>query len=102
MVDDMENLMEDDDKTLNKFYYKKNEEFRVKRVLIKFNLYHPFLRPNNTCEYDKKCYYFLIMEMFSAIKRKINEGFADAQSAENKFIDLCNYFNIKIINIYIE
>ena len=97
IVDDMVNLMEDNDKTLNKFYFKKNEEFRVRRVLIKFNLYHPFLRPNNTCEYEKKCYYFLIMEMFSAIKRKINEELADAQSAENNIYIYQNENNLNIL-----
>ena len=64
--------------TLNRFYFKKNSNFKVPRVLIKFNLYHPYLRPNNTNKNDTKCNYFLLLEMFSAIKRKINEELSDA------------------------
>ena len=67
--------------TLNRFYFKKNSNFKVPRVLIKFNLYHPYLRPNNTNKNDTKCNYFLLLEMFSAIKRKINEELSDATLA---------------------
>ena len=63
-----EMIILDDNTTLNKFYYKKNYDFKIQKVLIKLNLYHPFLRPNNTIEKDKNCYYFLILEMFSETK----------------------------------
>ena len=79
-----EMIILDDNTTLNKFYYKKNYDFKIQKVLIKLNLYHPFLRPNNTIENDKNCYYFLILEMFSAIKRKINENLSDALLANNE------------------
>ena len=82
--------------TLNKFYFKNINIFGIPRVLIKFNLYHPFLRPNNTNKNDTKCYYFLILEMFSAIKRKINEQLSDAILAENKI-----YFGQNENNLYI-
>ena len=92
----MINLTDDNDISLNKFYFKLNSNFRIQRVLIKFNLYHPYLRPNNTEDNEKKCNYFLIMEMFSAIKRKINEKLADAISAENQI-----YFEQNENNLYI-
>ena len=82
--------------TLNKFYLKNNSNFRIQRVLIEFNLYHPFLRPNTTNTTDNKCYYFLILEMFSAIKRKVNEELSDAILAKNDI-----YFGQNENNLYI-
>ena len=74
--------------TLNRFYFKRyiKKNLCVQKVIIKFHLYHPFLNNNynkTIDEYEKKCYYFLIMEMFTAIKKKINEELSDAISANN-------------------
>ena len=86
----------DNNMTLNKFFFKSNHRLGIQRVIISFNLYHPYLRPNNTSENCSSCYYFLIMEMFSAIKRKINEKLIDAKLAENKI-----YFGQTENNLYI-
>ena len=85
--------------TLNKFYFKRNVNFFVPKVYIKLNLFHPYLRPNNTCIDDKKCYYFKILEIFSVIERKINDKFADAKRAGND-IDLGYNDNYLYINIF--
>ena len=85
--------------TLNSFYFKRNLKFRVPRLLIKFNLYHPYLRQNNyTDENEKRCYYFLLMEMFSAIKRRINEELYEALSAyaQIKFYQSENHLDILV------
>ena len=84
--------------TLNKFYFKRSINVCTQKVLIKFHLYHPFLRPNNPKESQKDCYYFLIMELFSAIKRKINEELSDALSAKNiiTFGQTENYLYISV------
>ena len=69
---------------LNNFMFKKNTKVNVPKVFISINLLHPFLRPliiNNSAV--NNCYYFQILEMFSAIKRKINEALADAIRAGN-------------------
>ena len=84
--------------TFNKFYFKRNVNFYVPKVYISLNLFHPYLRPNNTDSEEKKCYYFKIIEVFSAIKRKINEELADAIRANNEFEfgQAENYFYINI------
>ena len=72
-------------KTLNNFYFKESiNKICLPKVLLKFHLYHPFLRPNNIYIFQKKCYYFLIMEMFSAIERKIYEDLSEAILAKNE------------------
>ena len=93
---DMDILEYDNNMTLNKFYFKNIDIFRIQRTLIKFNLYHPYLRPNNSNEDEKKCNYFLIMEMYSAIKRKINEQLSEAIQAFNYI-----YFQQNENNLYI-
>ena len=85
--------------TFNKFYFKRNVNFYVPKVYISLNLFHPYLRPNNTNSEDKKCNYFKIIEIFSAIKRKINEELADAIRAYNEF-DFGQTENYLYINIY--
>ena len=85
--------------TLNKFYFKRNVNFFVPKVYITLNLFHLYLRPNNTDIYDKKCNYFKILEMFSAIQRKINDKLADAMRARN-YIDFGQNENYLYINIF--
>ena len=67
----------------NKFYFKKNTKFKLPRVYISLNLFHPYLRPMFEDKNISNCIYFKIIEMFAAIKRKINEELADAIRAGN-------------------
>ena len=85
--------------TLNNFYFKRNVNFHVPKVYISLNLFHPYLRPNNTETNKKKCNYFKILEIFSAIKRKINDKLADAIRAANEitFGQNENYLFINIL-----
>jgi hypothetical protein len=85
--------------TLNNFYFKRNANFHVPKVYISLNLFHPYLRSNNTETNIKKCNYFKILEIFSAIKRKINDKLADAIRAQNNitFGQNENYLFINIL-----
>jgi hypothetical protein len=85
--------------TLNNFYFKRNANFHVPKVYISLNLFHPYLRPNNTETNKKKCNYFKILEIFSAIRRKINDKLADAIRADNNitFGQNENYLFINIL-----
>ena len=65
----------------NRFIYKRDVNFSVPKVFISLNLLHPYLRPMNNNSSLSKCYYFQIIEMFSAIKRKINSELADLMRA---------------------
>ena len=69
--------------TINNFYFKKSIKICVQKVLLKFHLYHPFFRAKNDDKTKRQCYNFLILEIFTAIKRKINEQLSDAISANN-------------------
>ena len=82
-----------------KFYFKRNTKFKIPKVFISLNLFHPYLRPMNSNENVKQCYYFKIIEMFSAMKRKINDDLADALRAGNE-IDFGQNENYLFINIY--
>ena len=95
---DLINITFSNNNTLNRFYFKRSINVCTQKVLIKFHLYHPFLRPNNNNKTTKDCYYFLIMEMFSAIKRKINEELSDAISAKHNitFGQTENYLYISV------
>ena len=77
------NITKNNNSSLNGFYFKRNVNFYIEKVLIKFNLYHPYLRPHHEDKYKEKCNYLLILELFSAIKRKINEVLYDAILAKN-------------------
>ena len=70
--------------TLNIFHFKQNAKNCVQKVLLKFNLYHPFLRAKVDKISNRKFFYLLIMEIFTAIKRKIIEELSDAISAKNE------------------
>ena len=85
--------------TLNKFYFKRNDNFAVPKVYISLDLFHPYLRPNNSDTKDKQCNYFKVIEIFTAIKRKINERLADAIRGGNEFEFGLNENNF-YINIY--
>ena len=84
--------------TLNIFHFKQNVKNCVQKVLLKFNLYHPFLRAKLDDIKKRKCHYLLIMEVFTAIKRKINEELSDAISANNEIsfgrTDNCLYIKV--------
>ena len=69
---------------LNTFYFKRNVEIRIPKVFISINLLHPYLRPLLANETMNDCFYFQILEFFSAIKRKANEMLADAIRAGNE------------------
>ena len=79
--------------------FKKNIKIRIPKVFISINLLHPFLRPLTKNKKKDDCYYFQILEMFSVIKRKINEVLADAIRAGNKITINYNenYLYINII-----
>ena len=83
----------------NKFYFKRNVNFSLPKVYISLNLFHPYLRPMNSDINEKKCYYFKIMEMFYAIKKKINEYLADAIRVGNE-ISIGENENSLFINIF--
>ena len=85
---------------LNTFYFKKNLNFRLPKVFISINLLHPYLRPLEPNSWIKNCLFFQILEIFSAIKKKIYEVLADAQRAGNEisFNYNENYLTIDIIS----
>ena len=55
---------------LNKFYFKENNNFRIPKIFISLSLFHPYLRPMINDKNEKRCYYFKIIEIFCAIKKK--------------------------------
>ena len=71
---------------LNKFYFKENNNFRIPKVFISLSLFHPYLRPMNNDINEKRCYYFKIIEIFSAIKKKVHYQLSDAIRAGNEII----------------
>ena len=83
---------------LNTFYFKRNVEIRIPKVFISINLLHPYLRPLLTNETMNDCFYFQILEFFSAIKRKANEMLADAIRAGN---EITFYYNENFLYINI-
>ena len=83
----------------NEFYFIRNDSFKIPKIFISLNLLHPFLRPMNENANDTRCYYFQIIEMFSAIKRRINEKLADAIRAGNG-ITFGQNENYLFINIF--
>ena len=88
-----------DKNLINKFYFKRNTNFTLPRVYISLNLYHPYLRPILENINETKCYYFKIIEIFSAIKRKTNEVLANAIRAGNEIQFERNENNL-CINIF--
>ena len=82
-----------------KFYFKRNTNFNIPKVYISLNLFHPYLRPMNEDEFSQHCYYFKIIEMFSAIKRKINKELSEALRAGNE-IEFGQNENYLFINIF--
>ena len=85
--------------TLNTFYFKQNFDFRVPKVFISINLLHPYLRPLLNDKKSNDCYYFQILEMCSAVKRKVSEALSNAILAGNNIIFDYNE-NYLYINIY--
>ena len=67
-----------------KFFFKRNVNFSLPKVYISINLFHPYIRPMNSDINESKCYYFKIVEFFSAIQRKIEIVLADAIRAGNE------------------
>ena len=84
---------------LNNFYFKRNINIRIPKIFISINLLHPYLRPLLDNTKENECFFFQILEIFSAIKRKTYEVLADAIRAGNDItIDLNeNYFYINLI-----
>ena len=85
--------------TLNTFHFKKDPTFLVPKLYISINLLHPYLRPLLSDTDTNDCYYFQILEIFSAIKRKINKELTDAIRASNEITVDFNE-NYLYINIY--
>ena len=83
----------------NEFYFIRNDSFKIPRIFISLNLLHPYLRPMNKNINDTRCYYFQIIEMFSALKRRINKDLADAIRAGND-ITFGQNENYLFINIF--
>ena len=82
----------------NQFLFRRNVNFSLPKVYISLHLFHPYLRPMNYNTNESKCYYFKIIEIFTAIKRKINEDLGDAIRAGNEIStgQNENYFFINI------
>ena len=85
--------------TLNQFYFKRDTSSQIPKVFISLNLLHPYLRPMNSNPRQKDCYFFQILEMFTAIRRKILFDLSDAVRAENE-INFQVDQNYLIINVY--
>ena len=83
---------------LNTFYFKRNINFRIPKVFISINLLHPYQRPLVN-KLESSCYYFEILEIFTAIKRKTEEKLANAIRAGNNIIFDYNE-NYLTINIF--
>ena len=84
---------------LNKFYFKENNNFRIPKVFISLSLFHPYLRPMNNDINIKRCYYFKIIEIFCAIKKKVYCQLSDAIRAGNE-ISFGQSENYLYINIF--
>ena len=98
-TDENEEIITIVNNTLNTFYFKQNYDFRVPKVFISINLLHPYLRPLLSDEKYNNCFYFQILEIFSAIRRKANEALSNAILAGNK-ITLDYNENYLYINMY--
>ena len=83
----------------NNFYFKRNVNYSLPKVLISLNIFHPYLRPNNSNITISKCYYFKIIEFFTAIKRKIEEELADAIRAGNE-IEIGKIVHFLFIDVF--
>ena len=66
------------------FKYLKDTRYRIPKVHIVLNIYHPFIRPQNE-EKERNCIYFEFILFLVYIKREINEKLSDAIRAGNKF-----------------
>ena len=82
-----------------KFYFKRDTTFKIPKVFISLHLFHPYLRPMNNDEIEQYCLYFKIVEMFTAIRRKINDELSDALRAGNE-IEFGLNENYLYIDIY--
>ena len=82
-----------------KFYFKRDTKFKIPKVFISLHLFHPYLRPMNPIGIEQDCFYFKIIEMFAAIKRKINDKLSDALRAGNE-IEFGQNENYLFINIF--
>ncbi len=92
-------ILSNESNYFSKFYFKRNINLKIPKVFISLNFLHPFLRPMNKDEFKKKCYYFLIMQLFSGIIHKIHESLADAIRSGNQITFGENDNNL-VINIY--
>jgi hypothetical protein len=69
---------------ISEFRYLKDTTFRIPKVYIYINIYHPFYRPGNVENRD--CFYFEYMLYLTYIQREINITLSDAIRAGNKII----------------
>ena len=81
-----------------KFYFKRDTIFKIPKIFISLHLFHPYLMPMNPKKMEQHCFYFKIIEMFIAIKRKINKDLSDSLRAGNEieFGENENYLYIDI------
>ena len=87
--------------SLTDFYYLRDTSFKLPKVYITLNVFHPFQRSNDK---DKDYHFFEIMLYMAYLKREINFNLADAIHAGNIFkvffnqnlfyIDIFAYFDI--------
>ena len=66
---------------LRHFKFLRETQFRLPKVHIMLNLFHPFLRPGN----EQHCIYFAFMLYLEYIEKEINTTLADAIRAGNTF-----------------
>lgn len=85
------------------FYFKKDTSFKIPKVYITLNFFHPFMRPDDThMANDQR--FFEVMLYMSYIKREIELTLSDAFRAGNSinmnfnqnlfYIDIFSYFDV--------
>ena len=70
---------------VREFKYLKDTSFRLPKVKIILDIYHPFFRPGNTSTgYNKHCIFFEFILYLTYIQRQVKIKLADAIRAGNK------------------
>ena len=82
---------------IREFKYLKDSSFRLPKVKMILNLYHPFYRPGNVSgSYIKDCIFFEFILYLTYIQRQVNIKLADAIRAGNKITIGYNHNSIFI------
>ena len=77
--DEIENIY-----NLRVFYFKRDTSFKIPKVYITLNFYHPYMRPQGEKDFNNERFFELMLYM-AYIKREINLQLADAIRAGNSF-----------------